>query len=234
MNIKVEGTHLVLYSPGIVIVDKLKVASDIRERAPKLFEGDPVILPLSENMPPEIPRIQMNSKDGRYNLSITGNRIDFVFRYKEDEKENLFPIPGLFENFLTIFQYFKENICVRITRTAIVTSWIIELEKSSSAEFILEKYIRNETPIVKPYELELSYLTREVIAGFEVNKWTRIRSARKISVPEENKFISSLIDINTLADITYDFNKESLQRFLEESAKVMNETLEKHLKLMGA
>ncbi|MEW6409668.1 MAG: hypothetical protein AB1488_06090 [Nitrospirota bacterium] len=232
MNIRLDNTQLVLFSPGIIIVDKLKVANAINNILSGLFDGDPIILPLPEDAPPEIPRIKMGSKDGRYNLSIAKSRLDFIFKYEEDKRENLFPIPGLFEKFLTIFQYLKENIYTQITRTATVTNWIIELE-NPAAEFLLSKYIRSETPIIKPYELELHYLTKESIAGFDVNKWTRIKSARKISKPEQNRFISFLIDINTLAEMTYEFNKESLQRLLDESSKIIKGAVEKHFKNMG-
>lgn len=230
MDIRLDNTQLVLFSPGIIIVDKLKVANTINDNLLGLLDSDPVILPIPEDAPSEFPRMQMNSKDGRYNLSVAKSRLDFIFRYKEDERENLFPIPGLFEKFLTIFQYIKENIYAQITRTATVTNWIIELEKTPAAEYILSRYIRSEMPIIKPYELELHYLTKESIAGFEVNKWTRIKSTRKISEPEQNRFISFLTDINTLAEMTYEFNKESLQRLLDESSKVIKETIEKHFK----
>lgn len=230
MNIKPDNTQLVLFSPGIIIIDKLKTASAINDNLSGLFDGDQVILPLHEDVPSDIPRIQMRSKDERYALSIARSRLDFVFKYREDV-ENLFPIPGLFEKFLDIFQYFRDNIHTQTTRCAIVNNWIIELE-NPAADFLLSKYIRDETPINRPYELELHYLTKESIAGFESNMWTKIKSVRKIKEPQQNRFITFLIDINTLAEIPYEFNKESLRLFLDQSSKIMNETIEKHFKNM--
>ncbi len=232
MDIRIKNIQLVLFSPGIIIVDKLKVANAINDNLSNLFDGDPVMLPIPEDAHLETPRIQMSSKDGRYNLSIARNRLDFISIQKEDTDENSFPTPGLFEKFLAIFQYFKEDIHTQITRCAIVTDWIIELEKTSSSELLLLRYIRPQTPIINPYELELHYLTKESIAGFGVNKWTRIRSARKISEPEQDRFITFHIDMNTLAEMAYEFEKESLQKFLEQSSNVINETIEKHLRNM--
>jgi len=232
MNIRIDHTQLVLFSPGIIIIDKLKAANAINDSLSGLFDGDPVILPLPEDAPPQIPRIQMSSKDGRYNLSIARNKLDFIFRYDKDDEKNLFPVPDLLEKFLVIFQYFRENIHTQITRCAIVTNWIIELEKTSAAEFLLLKYIRSDAPIIKSHELELHYLTKESIGRFEVNKWTRIKSARKTSAPEQNRFIVFHIDINTLEEVAYEFDKGSLQRFLDQSSNVMNQTIKKHLKNM--
>jgi hypothetical protein len=232
MNIKIISTQLVIFSPGIVIANKLKVATAINDNLSCLFDSDPVMLPLPEDAPPEIPRIQMSSKDKRYSLSIASNRIDFIFQSKEED-ERLFPIPGFFEKFLTIFQYFSENIHTQFTRSAIVTNWNIELEKISAAEFLLAKYIQGKTPIVRPYELELHYLTKGTIAEFEVNKWVRIKSARKMGEPEMNSFIVFLIDINTVAEKIYEFDRNSLQRFLEQGGRITKETIEEHLKKMG-
>jgi hypothetical protein len=229
MNIRIISAQLVIYSTGIVITNKLKVANAINDNLSCLFDSDPIILPLPEDAPPEFPRIQMFSKDKRYSLSITSNRIDFIFQYKEEDEKS-FPIPGFFEKFLTIFQYFSENLHTQFTRSAIVTNWIIELENISAAKVLLDKYIQDKTPIVKPYELELHYLTKGFAAEFEINKWVRIKSARKMGQPEKNNLIVFLIDINTIAEKTYEFDKDSLQRFLEQSNRITEETIEEHLK----
>lgn len=232
MDINPFSVQLVILSPGIVIANKLKVANAINDNLSSLFDSDPVMIPLPEDAPPESPRIHMSSNDKRYILSIASNRIDYVFQYKEED-EKLFPISGLFEKFLTIFQYFSENIHTQFTRSAIVTNWITEMENISAAGFILDKYIQSKVPIVKPKELELHYLTNETVAEFEVNKWVRIKSARKKTEPEKGNLILFIIDINTLAEKSYEFDKDSLERFLEQSSRITKETIEGHIKTMG-
>lgn len=232
MNIKLEYTQLVLFSPGIVITNKSKTASSLNDILSNILDSDPMILPLPDDAPPEIPRIQLKSKDGHYELKIANNRIDFMFRYREDEQETTFPVPDLYEKFNRINQYFGEELKTQFTRSAMITQYVIELEKFPGAEHLLSKYIQEEAPLKTPYEFELHSLRKESIAGFNVNKWTRIRSARKITDPENNKFILFLIDINTLPEEEYEFNQEALQKFLDESSKVVNNTIEIHLKRM--
>lgn len=226
-NIKLDFIQLVGFSPGIVMGDKLKIANAINDSLSNLFDGDHVILPIPEDAPSDIPRIQLNSKDKQYSLYIAKSRLDFVFKYKEGKEE--IHINNIFQKFLTIFQYFKEEIHTQITRCAIITNWIIKLERLPAAESLLSKYIRNEAPIDKPYGLELHCLDRELIAGFEVNKWLRIIATPKITELEQNS-VTILIDINTLAERIYEFDKQSLQNFLEESNSIINKTIEKHLK----
>jgi len=232
MNIRLDHIQLVLFSPGIVVVDKLKTANAVNDALSGILDGDPAIIPLGDDAPPDVPRILMKSKDESYKLQIASTRIDFIFHYRKDEEETSFPVPDLFEKFLKIFQYFRENIHTHFPRSAMVTNWIIELEKYSGAEHLLWKYVSKETPIKKPHELELHYLVRDSIAGIKINKWTRIKSARKKADPEQDRFVTIYIDINTLAEEAYEFNQELLQEFLKESSNVVNDTINEHLKRM--
>jgi hypothetical protein len=227
MSIRINQLQLVLYSPGIVIVDKLKIASTINEYVSGLFDGDPVIVPLPEDAPSELPGMHLRSKDERYNFLVARNRIDLFFQPKEDIT---FPPLGLFETFLSLFQFLQEHVHTQFTRCAMVTTWMMELEKPSGAEYLRANYLRPDAPIKDPDELELHYLTKDTIAGFDVNKWTRMKSARRLSEPGQNTFVIALIDINTLSEKNYTFDRDTLQRFLNESSQVANDTIQTHLK----
>jgi len=233
MKIKLGSVQLGLFSPGIIIVNKLKVANDINDKLSNLFDGDPVIVPLAENAPSDFPSLQMNTKNGQYNLTIAKSRLDFYFNdQKEDEKYSL-PVPNLNDKILTIFQYFTVNLHTQFTRCAIVTKSIIELEKEAASEHILLTYIREKLPIINPYELQVRYLIKDSIAEFKVNKWVYIKSARKISDPSRNRLIVLEIDINTLAEEEYTLDEQSLQRFLDQSVSNINKVIDNHLKIIA-
>jgi tryptophanyl-tRNA synthetase len=232
MDFKINFVQLVIYSPGIVFINKLKMANEINDNLSNLLDDDPVMLPLPEDAPADIPIIQMSSKNKRYILSIAANRIDFIYQYK-DENKGLFPALDFFEKFLTIFKYFAEKIHTQFTRSAMVTNWVIELGDISPAEFLRNKYIQKDTPIINPYELEIHYLTKGTIGKFEVNKWVRIKSEHKMSETEKNSLITFLIDINTVEEKIYEFDMDSLQSFLEQSSNITKETISEHLKKIG-
>lgn len=86
---------------------------------------------------------------------------------------------------------------------------------------------------VDRFHAELHYLIKDSIAEFEINKWTRIKSAQKKSGIEQNKFINLNIDINTLSEKTYEFDKDTVQKFFEQSIKSTKETIDNHIKHMG-
>jgi len=227
MRVKFDYVQLVIFSSGFIINNKLKVANAINENLQYLLDADPMIVPIPEDAPSEIPRIRMSSKDNKYVLNIAKSRVDFFFRNVENSYEYLLPISGLFEKFLTISKYFKEDIHAQITRCSIVSEWVIELEKQTSTDLIVSKYIRLGTPIINPYQLELRYLFRESVNEFEVNKWTILRSAT-----ENDRFVKLLIDINTLFENTYDFDNNSLQKFFDQSSRVVNEIINSHVRTL--
>lgn len=233
MKLIFDSSQLVLFSPGIIIPDKLKFANAIRDKYLPELNGDPVIIPIPDDAPDEIMRIQMNSKDKRFTLLIAKSRIDFFFKYKEDSADQIFPPPGLYEKFTSFFQYLSEELHIPITRAANVTRAYLDINnKANAPEILSKKYLKDGIPIKNSVELEIHSLNRRQLAGFEINKWTRIFSSHLAGKPNNKSVISFLIDINTLAEITYSFEKASLLKFLEDSAENIKLTLKEHTELL--
>jgi hypothetical protein len=65
---KINQIQLVLFNPGMAISDKIRLANNINNTLGGLFDGDPVVLPLPPDAPPELPRILLSSKDGKKKL----------------------------------------------------------------------------------------------------------------------------------------------------------------------
>lgn len=229
MKVRHNSTQLAMFSPGIVIVDKIKAANTINEKVTGYFNGDPVIIPATDDVPPEMPRILLSTKEKNSLLNIAGNRVDYVFKYKKEEKEYPFPVPGFYQRFLAISEFFFEDIHAPITRLAMVTNWILECEGEAAAETILSRYIKQGTPIKKPFELELHFLTKGSIADLDVNKWVRIKSVHKKSGSPNQTAIILETDINTVAEKTYNFNKDSVRKFLDQCSSIVNTTLEENV-----
>jgi len=234
MDILLSDIWLVLFGSIVFIPDKLKVSYTLQSIIADLFESEPIILPIPEDALLDIPRIELSSidKDKRGLLSVARNRIDLKLGYSEEDTITSLPLPHVFKKLTDILQYLVGVIHTQVTRCAMVTDWIVDPAESSSAKFISSKYLRSEVPIIEPDDLELHYLTKEIIAGFKVNKWTKIQSARK-KVDQIQEVIVLHIDINTVPEITYQFTQNSLQLFLDQSSKIVNETIEQHLKIWG-
>jgi len=199
MLLRIKQIQLVLFSPGIIILDKAKLVVKINKELRTLFNGDQVIPPVPEGAPLEILKIILKSKDEQYVLQISGKRIDFFYNSLPKNSVVKFPIDGLYEKFVTISKCFTEETHCQFLRSAMVTRWVVELEKSGT-EYIASNYLSRDVPFENPHKLELHYLIKENIVGCKVNKWVRIKSARRISDPIQNNFLTILIDINTVSD----------------------------------
>jgi len=232
MLLQIKQVQLVLFSPGIIISDKAKLVVKINKQLQTLFNGDTVIPPMPEDAPLEIPRIVLKSKDERYILQISGKRVALFYNSSPENSAVEFPVDGLYEKFITISKCFSEETHCQFSRSAMVTQWIVELGKSG-VEYIAYNYLRKDVPFKNPYKLELHYLTKDNIAGCKVNKWVRIKSARRVFDLTKNNFLTVLIDINTVSDEKYKIDTKLLMQFLNESSKLIEETINRHFRNRG-
>lgn len=229
MSAKINQVQLALFSPGIVISNKLRLANMINEAMDDLFDGDPIILPMPEDLPPEVPRIILKSKDEKYLLQIAINCVNFFYRSQEDTVEEEFLIDELYDKWIKLQNQLFTYSKTQFHRAALVTQWIVDLS-TSAAPFLSAKYLREGLPFESPYEMEIHCLTKEKVAECEVNMWVRIKSIRKLSKPEQDQFLLITIDINSLAEKTYEFDEPLLKRFLDKCTLFNNATIKAHLK----
>lgn len=234
MIIQHAKTQLVFFSPEIHLANKLKLAYALNEQLSNLLDSDPVILPIPDDAPPEIPVIQMFSSDQRYTLMISKNRIDLHYNSELGKDERILPIPGLLEKMRTIHEYITREKIAQIVRCAIVTNFIVELDTESAAQFIMTKYVVQKAPCsTLNKEAHLHFLSTVSIAGYEANQWLRLQSARRISQPDSDSCFVIQLDLNTLQDKEYEFDSAKIFTFLQESCNIINELIQKHITYWG-
>ena len=86
VNFKVQKIQLTLFPKNFNLVDKIKVANDLKVKMEGLFNGKSTILPLPIDAPLEIPRIILQSKDNFFGCNIAIPRIDFFQQIGEKHK----------------------------------------------------------------------------------------------------------------------------------------------------
>lgn len=224
----IDTTQYVLFSPSLNLRDKIKLVAELNQKTSGLFDADPLILPLADDVPAEFPRIQLKSKEDSYRLSVAKSRLDFAVIHRDGDEGVEFPDLKSIDYLSRIFEVLAETIKARIVRGALVNNWAVHLDQVSAAEYLRKKYIIDSAPISQPDELEVHYLRKATVSGFESNNWVRIRSARKASDPEDNRLVAVQMDINTLAEKEYDFTPDSLKSFLTHAANIMTEELHHH------
>ena len=77
----------VIFTPEFNIANSLKPANDAMELLGERLDGSSSILPVPQNAPAEIPRIQMVSKDKKWTLTISLARTDLIHSPAVDDAE---------------------------------------------------------------------------------------------------------------------------------------------------
>lgn len=221
MSIKLATELNVLVSPGIVLVDKIRFASEVNDLLGKIFTGEPLVIPLPEDAPPDVPRIILKSKEGEYLLQISLNQLHFLIQYGNN-KDDKYPNTDYQEKLLKLFNYLTEKIHAHFERIANITNWIFQFQKIIGIETIMQKLFQKETPISTPNMLQIDYAIRNSADGFRTNEKIRIKSERQIPDTQKEKDVQIRIDLSTAQEEKYNITKDELKRFLNVSYKRVN------------
>lgn len=228
---KIKSIQAAIFSP-INLSDKLKVAQYIREGLNGILDGEPLIVPIPEDAPPEIPRIILKSKDGIYNCNVSTERIDLIFNEKSEPKLSL---ANAKKQILPLFRKLTEiavdqKIANEINRLGLVFNFFIKLPKSGT-KFLVETFLK-QIPSGPPYETRIYFLYHDKIKNYEINKWIKISPLRKVKNKSDDTALSFIIDINTLSEMIekYKFNKKAIDNFYNESISIVEEDLQKYFK----
>ncbi|MDP2645316.1 MAG: hypothetical protein Q8P24_10280 [Desulfobacterales bacterium] len=179
-----------------------KILKTVIEASSELFDGDPIVLPIPDDAPREIPRIILKKKDNTMKLELSPLRFNF-FRTKTGDGDEI-----LVDEFLTIasklLSEMVENIEGDVVRMAVVLERFCPNEEPPSViadHFCKSSFISE--PFDRPSGFELHSLKKyKFLDSFEVNSWVRIKSGISHYEKELHRpVIVAHQDINTLAEL---------------------------------
>jgi len=202
-------------SVSYILSDKLELASSLLEPVKGIFNGEPILLPIPDDAPPEIPRIILTSKDGKLKCNVSKQYVELIYiedtptKALQELREQLLKVLG------NITKVMKSKFNSSIYRLGLVTRFIVFHD--APIELIKERYIKPGA-IDYPRSLELHVLDRMDWDNLMVNRWYRISVHPKKKTDGEDKEISIIFDINTIPEKKYDFNVESLVAFYDKAS----------------
>lgn len=210
--------------------DKLRLAQNVIVASQELLAGEPVVLPIPEDSPPELPRLILKSKDERYSFALTGNRADFVFSETDSVPSLAFDtvFPEYLDTLLSITTVLKQKHKASIVRIGFVARFFSVLETSSN-RFIRENFL-NPNRLIIGYETNVSILDRRTMADFEINSWFRLNSLRKRDEPQDDRALRVIFDINTVPERTYNFDVSQVRTFCVEASRLVEAGLDEYFR----
>lgn len=193
-----------------------KILKTALEASSELLDGDPIVLPVPDVAPHEIPRIILKKKDNTMRLELSPLRFNF-FRIKTGDGDKI-----LANEFLNtankLLSEMVENIGSGVVRMAVVLERFCLIEEAASA--IAAHFCKSDfmsEPFDRPSEFELHSMKKyKFLDSFEVNSWVKIKSGILQSKKEIHRpVIIAHHDINTLADLadTTIYANEDISKF---------------------
>lgn len=224
MGLSIENTvviqlQLAFFLEGLDLSDKLKLAQEIRSLSPAHFDGEPTILPLPApaaevQVPPEIPRVILQAKNGEYVCNIAANRIDVFLK-----PSGKTPIPAKdtwpdFETLITKFSdYIAASGSIKIRRLGLVANFFMPLSKSAN-ETIRSQFLKKDL-FAGLHEIQLNVLHKKRIGAFDINRWIKLGALRQKDDPANDSALSIIVDINTLPEKLAVFSPEECESFIQ-------------------
>lgn len=176
---------------NINFLNKLDLANNFLKIINKLGEADPIVLPIPDDAPKEIPRILINTKDKRINLTISADRIDFVIKDIQLHEADL-KLEEIYQTYTNeIASVIINELKIGVVRLAQISQFIQKPKGDILSSFknkISDEFMNNAR------ELQLHRLKVIQIDELSVNHWVRMISDN--SKPESQVLVVNS-DVNT-------------------------------------
>ena len=173
------------------------------DKAGDTLNSQPIILPIPENAPEEIPRMILRSSDNSRELQLKTNRIDITIT-KPFEKGISESERAEFEKSATLWlSLLIDEKKVSANRVGVVIQRAFLPEGISPGEFISKKYCKEEfldQPFRNAKNFEIHCLKKYNFLGRKINSWVRIQTLKIL--PSKKQVVGVLNDLNHVPSST--------------------------------
>jgi hypothetical protein len=211
----IQNIQSALFIENFAFRNKISIVDRINKAVDNLFDGDPIILPIPSDAPPEIPRITLNDSKSNYRLIFSPIRLDFFYNDSGKPEKVLDALKNDYFRYLfSIVALVTDEYHLTVPRVALVIKAVSEIERGPNI-FMQEKFLGNNPFFNDTYKLEIHALKKTAINGYDINHWFRIRTA---TVPTgEYNPLSVQIDINTLQEKPLELSLQGIKDFFDKS-----------------
>lgn len=201
-----------IYFHPIISLDKnekLDLLTKLLKKCGELLDDEPTLLPISQDAPPNIPRLQLNSKNKSFAYGISLKNSDIQFNQIGEPSQKVTEISEtLFGTVNQILSLYIREYHWKIARLALVVNYFAELNEKSS-DYITSNFLCN---IPASSQVELSLFKKDKIDESNVNRWFRIKSVEK-----SDRLLHLAVDINTLQEEKLNLNVQQMLEFFKKS-----------------
>lgn len=202
---------------------------DLGSKHSSILDGDPVLLPLPNEAPFEIPRLIMSSVDQKLKLEIAKSRLNF-FRFRKEDIEDI-SIESFLAAGLRIINDYMECTSARVGRIAVVKRLFAENDNPGltlASHFCKDEWMKQ--PFNRPENFEIHAHKKYPLPKnkLNINSWVRCKTGQLKNIDEPIILVEQ--DINTLAEDLdkNDFDMKFISNFCDEVFVEQKDILNKY------
>jgi hypothetical protein len=224
-----NGVRCVFFTQNSAFNPSLALLSLLELKRPRL-DGQVVSLPIPEDAPPEIPRVQVSNREQSYQVEASPARFSFAWQRPVDLQEQ----PDVVESALQTFTAYQKAVAFRTGRLALTSTRYATRENPAMelvSHFCQSRWLeRSEDHVgalsrTENFELHAHKLFR--LREQRVNSWVRCKTGRlqqsgavKPVVVVEQDLNTPVEDLETSVFSTAEA-KQVLQAMLNESDHIL-------------
>lgn len=192
-----DSFQTAIFTPDCSVFAAGRVVATILRRFGETFDGEMQALPLPSDVPPEVPRVVLQSSDGQYRLHAAPARIDSFWSAVAAK-------PGatldLVKHCAEVHEHYVRETGVRVARLGFILRRIYPIENPAQA--LIERFCNaasQQATFHRSAAFEIhnhkQYVPRRGGIDFEINSWVRCKSA--LASPDNRPVILVEQDLNT-------------------------------------
>jgi len=169
-----------VFTPDLNITNSLNLANIINTLLPGKLNGDVSILPIPQDAPAEIPRLQLSSEDGKWKVSISLVRTDLIYLDPNASEDTIITETDFTDIASELFCEYQKQINIRIQRLAFITDRVLREENPSlyiANKFCKEELLQERRPFNNVKSFEIHSLRKYEWRDFNINSWVRVKTA---------------------------------------------------------
>lgn len=223
MEFFVQRILTVLFG-SLDLTNKLAVANSLITRAQGMLDGEPAVLPVPADAPPEVPRILLSSKDGAYRCNVGIDHVELMYVERGKPASSVYQLRDAYLALLrNIAEGVRTEICTKVTRIGCVME-MVSFPAEDTVQLLMTKFMQ-EKAFGSPLELQLHVLHKMVWDSLQVNRWLRLLSLRRQESGKEIPILAATIDMNTPGEMQYDLGADAIVAFCSRACTHVTEEL---------
>ncbi len=221
-----------IFTPEFNITNSLNIANIANNLLKGKIDGNLVVLPIPQDAPPDIPRVQLTAKEEGWRLDISLARTNLFYHALPNQGVSEILIEEFAEVASNFFSSFKKSLELRVQRLALVTERVCPQENPANyivEKFCDQKYLAEGRPFNNLKAFEIHSLKKYMFEDFYLNSWVRIKSL----ISQKLKLTGVLVinDLNTLSmdeDPGKAFSENEISKYYNITPDHLNKILSKY------